>query len=226
MRACHVFDTHAGLFSKGCSLGVMQALAEQRVQVESGMNSYGPEVQQASLTVLAWQAHMAALHATTRCSSLTCLEAIYEKRLCKGIFARAQASYVGNAGLTGLFDQLLCVCRSLLWHMWETSKSERLHLIAKHESSLVGHCRSSEALLTKQAAALVRGVDLAAGLRNRLHLLLDLHAAAAVPVTQQALALFVSSICLVKVSHPLLFHFSTDCLTLPTKLSTGSMQMM
>ncbi len=55
----------------------MQALAEQRVQVESGMNSYGLEVQQASLTVLAWQAHMAALHATTRCSPLTCLEAIY-----------------------------------------------------------------------------------------------------------------------------------------------------
>ncbi|KAA6428773.1 MAG: hypothetical protein FRX49_01648 [Trebouxia sp. A1-2] len=100
-----------------------QALAEQRVQVEGGMNSYGLEVQQASLTVLAWQAHMAALHATPR---------------------------------------------------------------------------SSEALLTKQAAALVRGVDLAAGLRNRLHLLLDLHAAASVPVTQQALTLFVSSICLVK----------------------------
>jgi hypothetical protein len=49
-------------------LGVMQALAEQRVQVESGMNSYGLEIQQASLTVLAWQAHMAGLHATTRCS--------------------------------------------------------------------------------------------------------------------------------------------------------------
>ena len=64
-----------------------------------------------------------------------------------------------------------------------------------------GHCRSSEALLTKQAAALVRGVDLAAGLRNRLHLLLDLHAAASVPVTQQALTMFVTSICLVKVSH-------------------------
>ncbi|KAL0047176.1 hypothetical protein WJX82_008696 [Trebouxia sp. C0006] len=102
---------------------VREALAEQRVQVESGMNSYGLEVQQASLTVLAWQAHMAALHATTR---------------------------------------------------------------------------SSEALLTKQAAAVVRGVDLAAGLRNRLHLLLDLHAAASVPVTQQALTLFVNSICLVK----------------------------
>lgn len=60
-------------------------------------------------------------------------------------------------------------------------------------------CRSSEALLTKQAAAVVRGVDLAAGLRNRLHLLLDLHAAAALPITQQALTLFVNSMCLVKV---------------------------
>ncbi|DBB01020.1 TPA: hypothetical protein ACH3X1_000922 [Trebouxia sp. C0004] len=102
---------------------VREALAEQRVQVDNGMSNFGLEVQQASLTVLAWQAQMAALHATTR---------------------------------------------------------------------------SSEALLTKQAAALVRGVDLAAGLRNRLHLLLDLHAAASVPVTQQALALFVSSMCLVK----------------------------
>ena len=74
---------------------------------------------------------------------------------------------------------------------------------------LVGYCRSSEALLTKQAAALVRGVDLAAGLRNRLHLLLDLHAAASVPVTQQALTLFVNSICLVKVSRPSLLHFIT-----------------
>jgi len=77
-------------------------------------------------------------------------------------------------------------------------------------------------LLTKQAAAVVRGVDLAAGLRNRLHLLLDLHAAASVPVTQQALTLFVNSICLVKVSHPLLFHFTTGCPTLPTKLSICS----
>ncbi len=74
---------------------------------------------------------------------------------------------------------------------------------------LVGYSRSSEALLTKQAAALVRGVDLAAGLRNRLHLLLDLHAAASVPVTQQALTLFVNSICLVKVSRPSLLHFIT-----------------
>ncbi len=64
----------------------------------------------------------------------------------------------------------------------------------------LGECRSSEALLTKQATALVGGVDLAAGLHNRLHLLLDLHAAAAVPITQQALTLFVNSICLVKVS--------------------------
>lgn len=87
---------------------------------------------------------------------------------------------------------------------------------------LVGYSRSSEALLTKQAAALVRGVDLAAGLRNRLHLLLDLHAAASVPVTQQALTLFVNSICLVKVSRPSLLHFITDFL--PTKLSTGSVQ--
>lgn len=79
---------------QGSLIGVMQALAEQRVQVESGMNSYGLEVQQASLTVLAWQAHMAALHATTRCSSLTCLTcfigclylmtAVSEKRHCKG----------------------------------------------------------------------------------------------------------------------------------------------
>ncbi len=89
---------------------------------------------------------------------------------------------------------------------------------------LVGHCRSSEALLTKQAAALVRGVDLAAGLRNRLHLLLDLHAAASVPVTQQALTLFVNSICLVKVNHPSLLPFTTDCLTLPTALLIGSAQ--
>ena len=74
------------------------------------------------------------------------------------------------------------------------------HHIASELDKLVGHCRSSEALLTKQAAALVRGVDLAAGLRNRMHLLLDLHAAAPVPVTQQALTLFVNSICLVKVS--------------------------
>lgn len=57
----------------------MQALAEQRVQVEGGMNSYGLEVQQASLTVLAWQAHMAALHATPRCRSLTCLIALSEE---------------------------------------------------------------------------------------------------------------------------------------------------
>ena len=69
-------------------------------------------------------------------------------------------------------------------------------------SSCSGDCRSSasEATLTKQAAALVRGVDLVAGLRNRLQLLLDLHAVAAIPVTQQALSLFVTSICLVKVS--------------------------
>ena len=45
---------------------MLQALAEQRVQVESGMSSYGLEVQQASLTVLAWQAHMAALHSSSR----------------------------------------------------------------------------------------------------------------------------------------------------------------
>ena len=60
-------------------------------------------------------------------------------------------------------------------------------------------CRSSEAVLTRQAAALVRGVNLVAGLRNRLQLLLDLHAAAGLPVTQQALSLFVTSISLVKV---------------------------
>ena len=86
--------------------------------------------------------------------------------------------------------------------------------IASEVDKLVGRCRSSEALLTKQAAALVRGVDLAAGLRNRLHLLLDLHAAASVPITQQALTLFVNSICLVKVSHTSLFHFITKFLTL------------
>ena len=44
----------------------MQALAEQKVQLEAGMANYGLEVQQASLTVLAWQAHMAALHASPR----------------------------------------------------------------------------------------------------------------------------------------------------------------
>ena len=54
-------------------------------------------------------------------------------------------------------------------------------------------------MLTRQAGTLVRGVDLVAGLRNRLQLLLDLHAAAALPITQQALSLFVTSICLVKV---------------------------
>lgn len=69
-------------------------------------------------------------------------------------------------------------------------------------SKRAGQCRSSEALLTKQAAALVKGVDLAAGLSNRLHLLLDLHAAASVAMTQQALALFVNSICLAKVGLP------------------------
>lgn len=68
--------------------------------------------------------------------------------------------------------------------------------------STTGQCRSSEALLTKQAAALVKGVDLAAGLCNQLHLLLDLHAAASVAMTQQALALFVNSICLAKVGLP------------------------
>ncbi len=100
------------------------------------------------------------------------------------------------------------------------------HHIASELDKLVGHCRSSEALLTKQAAALVRGVDLAAGLRNRLHLLLDLHAAASVPVTQEALTLFVNSICLVKVSHPSLLHLTSDRLTLPTNMSTGSLQTM
>ena len=54
-------------------------------------------------------------------------------------------------------------------------------------------CRGSEALLTRQAAALVKGVDLVAGLRNRLQMLLELHAAAGLPITQQALALFASS---------------------------------
>ena len=96
-----------------------------------------------------------------------------------------------------------------------------------------GHCRSSEALLTKQAAALVRGVDLAAGLRNRLHLLLDLHAAASLPVTHQALTMFVTSICLVKVSHHSLLQqqmqtknsfFHHRFLTLPAALVIGSMQ--
>ena len=71
----------------------MQALAEQRVQVESGMNSYGLEVQQASLTVLAWQAHMAALHANPRCSSDWCDDNLHRKTL-QGIFARAQAACV------------------------------------------------------------------------------------------------------------------------------------
>ena len=60
-------------------------------------------------------------------------------------------------------------------------------------------CRYSEALLTKQAGALVRGVDLVAGLRNRMQMLLELHAAAGVPITQQALALFGNSLSLVKV---------------------------
>ena len=51
------------------------------------------------------------------------------------------------------------------------------------------------------AAAAVQGVDLAASLRNRLQLVLDLHAAAGAPITQQALSLFVTALCLVKVSH-------------------------
>lgn len=65
-------------------------------------------------------------------------------------------------------------------------------------------CSSSEALLTKQAAAAVQGVDLAASLRNRLQLLLDLHAAAGAAVTQQALSLFVTALCLVKVNITIL----------------------
>lgn len=71
----------------------------------------------------------------------------------------------------------------------------------KVSPSQVVPCRSSEALLTKQAAAAVQGLDLAAGMRNRLQLLLDLHAAAGAPVTQQALSLFVTALCLVKVSR-------------------------
>lgn len=43
-----------------------QALAEQKSQLESSMSHYALEVQQASLTVLAWQAHMAALYAPPR----------------------------------------------------------------------------------------------------------------------------------------------------------------
>ena len=43
-----------------------QALAEQQSQLESGMSHYALEVQQVSLTVLAWQAHMAALYASPR----------------------------------------------------------------------------------------------------------------------------------------------------------------
>lgn len=44
----------------------MQALAEQQMQLETSMSHYPLEVQQASLTVLAWQAHMAALYASPR----------------------------------------------------------------------------------------------------------------------------------------------------------------
>ncbi|KAL3162328.1 hypothetical protein ABBQ32_010012 [Trebouxia sp. C0010 RCD-2024] len=102
---------------------VQEALAEQKLQLELAMSHYPLEVQQARLTVLAWQAHMASLHT------------------------------------------------------WP---------------------RGSEALLTKQAGALVRGVDLVAGLRNRLQVLLELHAAARQPITQQALALFVDTLSLVK----------------------------
>lgn len=60
------------------------------------------------------------------------------------------------------------------------------------------------------AAAAVQGIDLAASLRNRLQLVLDLHAAAGVPITQQALSLFVTALCLVKVSH------QEEAVTLPT----------
>ena len=68
-----------------------------------------------------------------------------------------------------------------------------------HTSGCCDGCRYSEALLTRQAGALVKGVDLMAGLRNRLQMLLELHAAAGVPITQQALALFANSLSLVKV---------------------------
>lgn len=44
----------------------MQALAEQQMQLETSMSHYPLEVQQASLTVLTWQAHMAALYASPR----------------------------------------------------------------------------------------------------------------------------------------------------------------
>ena len=74
------------------------------------------------------------------------------------------------------------------------NKQQRLHITGCSDGP-----RCSEALLTKQAGALVRGVDLVAGLRNRLQMLLELHAAAGVPITQQALALFANSLSLVKV---------------------------
>lgn len=73
-------------------------------------------------------------------------------------------------------------------------EQQHVHITACHDG-----CRSSEALLTKQAGGLVRGVDLVAGLRNRLQMLLELHAAAGVAITQQALALFANSLSLVKV---------------------------
>lgn len=44
----------------------LQALAEQKVQLESAMSHYPVEVQQASLSVLAWQAHIATLYASPR----------------------------------------------------------------------------------------------------------------------------------------------------------------
>ena len=44
----------------------IQALAQQQLQLETSMTHYALEVQQASLTVLAWQAHMAALYASPR----------------------------------------------------------------------------------------------------------------------------------------------------------------
>ena len=45
-----------------------------------------------------------------------------------------------------------------------THKQQHVHITACHADD----CRSSEALLTKQAGGLVKGVDLVAGLRNRL----------------------------------------------------------
>lgn len=51
---------------RACLLLHTQALAEQHLQLESSMSQYAVEVQQASLTVLAWQAHMAALYASPR----------------------------------------------------------------------------------------------------------------------------------------------------------------